>query len=135
MKAFQFKNQYYKVIEERGDFFYGENASGKVVCRLKSETTIEEIEALPKARKYYNKKRTEVKADPIQTWKNIALSVNDRWNSNSTWLLAQQAFSKVMANGNTFIQSLLDAMFIKERLSEKQAYYLAKYGVENGFLN
>ena len=37
--------------------------------------------------------------------------------------------------GNSFIQSLLDAMFVKERLSERQAYYLAKYGVENGYLN
>lgn len=134
MKTFQFKNQYYRIIEERGDFYYGENASGKIVCQLKSNITIEEIEALPKAKKYSSKKKAEVKADPVQAWKEMALSVNDQWNQNATWHLAAQAFAKVPANGNDFIQSLLDAMFIKGHLSEKQAYCLAKYGVENGYL-
>ena len=135
MKAFQLNNQYYEVTEERGSYVYGKSASGKVVCRPISEVTIEEIEAMPKAKKYYTKKKEVVKSDPVQIWKDIALSVNDQWNQNATWQLAEQSFSKVRANGDTFIQSLLDAMFMKGHLSEKQAYYLAKYGVENGYLN
>ena len=102
---------------------------------LKSEVVIEEIDALPKAKKYTTKKRSEVKTDPVQMWKNVALSVNDQWNQNATWQFAMQSFSKIDSKGNSFIQSLLDAMFVKERLSERQAYYLAKYGVENGYLN
>ena len=135
MRAFRFKNQYYEVTEERGSYVYGKNASGKIVCRPANEVTIEEIEDMPKAKKYYAKKKVEVKADPVQTWKEMALSVNDQWNQNTTWQLAAQAFSKVRANGDTFIQSLLDAMFVNGKLSEKQAYCLAKYGVENGYLN
>lgn len=135
MKAFQFKNQYYEVVEERGDYVYGKNISGKIHCMLKSEVVIEEIDALPKAKKYTKKKRSEVKTDPVQMWKDVALSVNDQWNQNATWQFAAQSFSKIDPKGNSFIQSLLDAMFVKERLSERQAYYLAKYGVENGYLN
>lgn len=135
MKAFQFKNQYYEVVEERGSYIYGKNASGKIHCMPKSEAVVEEIDALPKTKKYTTKKRAEVKVDPVETWKNIALSVNDQWNQNATWQLASQSFSKIDPKCNSFIQSLLDAMFVNERLSEKQAYYLAKYGVENGYLN
>lgn len=81
------------------------------------------------------KKPEPVKVDPINTWQDIAMSVNDKWNCNSTWKLAEQTFGRIDAKGNSFIESLLDSMFQKGRLSEKQAYYLAKYGIETGQLN
>ena len=71
----------------------------------------------------------------IQTWKRIALTVNDKINNNSTWKLAEKKFAEINPNGNNFIDSLLnDWMFGKGRLSEKQAYFLAKYGVETNQL-
>ena len=135
MKAFELNKKYYEVVEIRGSYIYGKDSAGKVKCVLNSSVEIVEVESFPKAKKYTSKKKAEVKADPIQTWKDIALSVNDKWNSNSTWKLAEQAFSKINAKGDKFIESLLDSMFMKDKLSEKQAYYLAKYGVENGYLN
>lgn len=135
MKAFELAKKYYEVVEIRGSYIYGKDSLGKVKCVLASTVQIVDVESLPKQKKYTSKKRVEVKTDPIQMWKDIALSVNDKWNSNSTWKLAEQAFSKVDAKGDKFIESLLDSMFFKDKLSEKQAYYLAKYGIENGYLN
>lgn len=66
----------------------------------------------------------------IQTWKSIALSVNDKWNRNSEWKLAEETFGKIDNQGNEFISSLLKSMFSFGRLSEKQAYFLAKFAVE-----
>lgn len=80
------------------------------------------------------RKKEDVKVDPIKTWQDIAMSVNNQWNDNSTWKLAEQAFGKLDAKDNAFIRSLLDSMFLKGRLSEKQAYFLAKFGVETGQL-
>jgi len=68
--------------------------------------------------------------DKIQNAKNILLSVNDRWNSNSTYKLACDIFGKVQSNGNDFIESLLNSFFTKNFLSEKQAYFLAKFTIE-----
>ena len=135
MKAFELNKKYYEVVEIRGNYIYGKDNGGKIKCVLNSSVEIVEIESLPKLKKYTTKKKVEVKVDPIQTWKDIALSVNDKWNSNSTWKLAEQKFSKINAKGNSFIESLLNSMFIKNRITEKQAYYLAKYGVENGYLD
>lgn len=135
MKAFELNKKNYEVVEIRGNYIYGKDNGGKIKCVLNSSVEIVEIESLPRLKKYTTKKKVEVKVDPIQTWKDIALSVNDKWNSNSTWKLAEQEFSKINAKGNSFIESLLDSMFMKDRLTEKQAYYLAKYGVENGYLN
>lgn len=80
-------------------------------------------------------KKEAVKVNPIIVWQNIAMSVNNKWNENSTWVLAEQVFGRLDAKGDAFIESLLDSMFQKNRLSEKQAYYLAKFGVETGQLN
>ena len=135
MKAINYKNNYYKVIEERGDFYYGEDAKGKVKAFLKKDVELLEIESMPKVKSFSRKKVAEKPSDPVQTWKEIALSVNDKWNSNSTWKLAEQTFGKMDAKGNSFIESLLDSMFSKGFLSEKQAYYLAKFGVETNQLN
>ncbi len=66
----------------------------------------------------------------IQSAKNILLSVNDRWNRNSTYKLACDIFGKLNTNGNTFIDSLLNSFFADNKLTEKQAFYLAKFAVE-----
>lgn len=79
-------------------------------------------------------KKMEEKSNPIKVWQDIAMSVNDKWNSNSTWILAEQVFGKLDCKKNNFIESLLESMFRKNRISEEQAYYLAKYGVESGQL-
>ncbi len=71
----------------------------------------------------------------IQTWKKIALSVNDKWNENTIWKLASDSFGTIDAQGNEFIESLLNWMFDKEHLSEKQAYFLAKFAVETDQLS
>lgn len=59
----------------------------------------------------------------------------DKRNNNSYWKLAENKLGKLNTNGNEFIESLLKSMFENGKLSEKQAYYLAKYGVESGQLN
>lgn len=135
MKAINYKNSYYKVIEERGDFYYGEDAKGKVKAFAKKDVEVVEVEALPKQKSFKVNKVAKKVVDPIQTWKEIALSVNNKWNENTTWKLAEQTFGKLNAKGDKFIESLLDWMFNKETLSEKQAYFLAKFGVETGQLN
>lgn len=135
MKAINYKNSYYKVIEERGNFYYGEDAKGKVKVFAKKDVEVVEMESLPKQKSYKPKKAVEKVIDPVQSWKNIALSVNNKWNENSTWKLAEQTFGKMSAKGDKFIESLLDCMFGKGMLSEKQAYFLAKFGVESGQLN
>lgn len=135
MKVINYKNSYYEVIEERGDFYYGQDAKGKVKSFLKKEVEVIEMESLPKQITYKSKKAVEKVADPVQTWKNIALSVNNKWNENTTWKLAEQTFGRMNANGDKFIESLLDYMFGKGRLTDKQAYFLAKFGVESGQLN
>lgn len=134
MKAINYKNTYYKIVEERGDFYYGEDAKGKVKAFAKKDVEVVEVESLPKAKSYKTKKVAEKPVDPIQVWKNIALSVNNKWNENSKWKLAEQTFGRMSANGNKFIESLLDWMFGKGVLSEKQAYSLAKFCVETGQL-
>jgi hypothetical protein len=78
---------------------------------------------------------TSDQKEKIQTWKKIALSVNDKWNSNSTWKLAKDCFGKIDSKGNDFIESLLNWMFDKGHLSEKQAYFLAKFAIETNQLS
>lgn len=134
MKAVLSNNNYFEITGERGDFFVCKDAKGKVKMFAKKDVKVEEIESMPKTRKF-NTKKVVVKADPIKTWQDIAMSVNNKWNENNTWKLAEQAFGRIDAKGDTFIQSLLDSMFTNGRLSEKQAYCLAKFGVESGQLN
>lgn len=135
MKAINYKNSYYEVTEERGNFYYGKDSKGKIKVFAKNDVEIIELDSLPKSKSYKTKKVSEKPVDPIQTWKDIALSVNDKWNQHTSWILAGQTFGKMNPMGNTFIESLLDAMFSKGHLTEKQAYYLAKFGVETNQLN
>ena len=134
MKTFPKNNKVYKITQERGDYYFGEDNRGKVECILKTQAEVVEMDSLPKAKKYYHKAAAPVKVDPVQTWKEIALSVNNKWNQNSTWQLAADKFGKLRTNGDAFIESLLNSMFNQGRLSDKQAYYLAKFGVESGQL-
>ena len=82
-------------------------------------------------------KREYTTAEKIQSWKEMLLSVNDKWNHNSTWKLVEQTFGTMKVEaGNEFINSLMDSLFgLNKRpcaLSEKQAYFLAKWAVETG---
>ena len=103
--------------------------SGRKVKEMAFNLTDKDGNTLKKkpAKKVVEKKME----DPVQTWKNIALSVNDRWNQNSLYKLAVSSFDKIRQGKDQFIDSLLDSFFNKGRLSEKQAYYLAKYYVEH----
>lgn len=69
-------------------------------------------------------------ASKIQSAKSIYLSVNEQWNRNTTYKLACSLLDKVETKGNEFIDSLLDSFYKKNSLSEKQAYFLAKFTVE-----
>jgi len=105
--------------------------NGLVKKEMAFNLTDENGESLKKA----PKKQTEEKgqltpAQIINSWKNVALSVNDKWNSNSTWKLAEDRFGSLDSKGNSFIDSLLTSMFSKNFLSEKQAFCLAKFAVE-----
>ena len=102
-----------KTFELTGECFITKDERGKVKMFLKKDVEVIEVECLQK--KTY--------------------SVNDKWNNNSYWKLAENKFGKLNTNGNEFIESLLKSMFENGKLSEKQAYYLAKYGVESGQLN
>lgn len=135
MKAINYKNSFYEIVEERGNFYFGKDAKCRVKCFVKNDVEVVEIEAMPKQKTCKIKKTTEKPVDAIQTWKNIALSVNNKWNENTTWELAEQTFGRMSAKGDKFIESLLDWMFGKGSLTEKQAYFLAKFGVETGQLN
>lgn len=133
MKAIKTTTGTYKVIEERRSFIYAE-VKGKVKVFSINDgeiVNVDSVEAAPKFRKISPRKK---EVNPIETWKDIALSVNNQWNNNTIWNLASESFGKLNANGNEFIESLLHSMFVKNKLSEKQAYYLAKFGVESGQL-
>lgn len=134
MKAIKSNNKTFELTGERGDYFITKDERGKVKMFLKKDVEVIEVECLQK-KTYKTKKSTSVNSDPVQTWQEIALSVNDQWNNNSYWKLAENKFGKLNTNGNEFIESLLKSMFENGKLSEKQAYYLAKYGVESGQLN
>lgn len=135
MKAFILKNDYFQITEERGAFLYGKNNAGKVACVEAQKAQVVEIESLPKPAYRRAKKAAAVKVDPVQTWKNIALCINNRWNDHTGYQLAIDSFGRVNAKGNEFIESLLRQMFADNRLTEAQAYHLAKFSVETGQLN
>lgn len=134
MRAIKLFSRIYEIIKEEGDFYYGKDKNGRVKLFPKESAIVIEIDKMPRSRSGRSNKSKACEENPIETWKNIALSVNDKWNSNSTWKLAEESFGKLNTNGNEFIESLLDSMFKRGRLSEKQAYYLAKYAVESGQL-
>lgn len=134
MKAINFKNEYYEITQQRGDFYYAKNSRGKVKVFATKDVEVIEIDQMPKTKVYKTKKSEPVKVDPILTWKDIALSINDKWNQNSTWKLAEQTIYNINAFDNEFIKSILMQAIKNDRISEKQAYCLAKYGVETGQL-
>jgi len=63
----------------------------------------------------------------------IFLSVNNRFNQNSTYNTACDIVAKINSNGSDFIESLKDSFFKYKKLSEKQAYFLAKEALKQGF--
>lgn len=88
----------------------------------------ESLKATPKA-----KKQTMTIADKIESTKQGLLDANTRYNQ-SLLDAYMSALNKVNTD-NQFINSLIDT-FAKAsigtgRISEKQAYYLAKFMVEN----
>lgn len=109
-----------------------ENGSkGKEMAfNLKNEAG-EPLKAMPKPRKA----RVLTTADKIQIWKKEVLKVNvhEMYNEDSLKLLDSMLSST--RDANDFQKSLVDqffkARFGKGRISEKQAYYIAKYIVEN----
>ncbi len=79
-------------------------------------------------------KNTQSISERIQSTKNSLLKVNDPYNSD----LADAYMSELdrhAREANEFISSLMDAfaraLVGRGRFSEKQAYYLAKWMVEN----
>lgn len=134
MKTFSENNRIYEIIETRGSFYYGKDNTGKIKVVATDSVDVVEMDALPKVSYRRTTKAKAVVVDPIQSWKEIALSVNNKFNQNSTWKLAEQSFGAMKSNGNEFIESLLHTMFAENHLSEKQAYCLAKFGVESNQL-
>lgn len=88
----------------------------------------ESLKATPKA-----KKQTMTIADKIESTKQGLLDANTRYNQ-SLLDAYMSAINKVETD-NQFINSLIDtfarAINGQGRISEKQAYYLAKFMVEN----
>jgi len=88
----------------------------------------ESLKATPKA-----KKQTMTIADKIESTKQGLLDANTRYNQSL--LDAYMSVLNKVNTDNQFINSLIDT-FAKAsvgtgRISEKQAYYLAKFMVEN----
>ena len=44
-------------------------------------------------------KKAPAKREPVKVWQDIGMSVNDKWNRNSTWKLAEQKFGHFDAKG------------------------------------
>ena len=76
-------------------------------------------------------KAKEAKTSQIE-FENMFLSVNDRMNQNSTYNTACRILGKLNTNGNDFLESLKTSFLKYNRLSEKQAYYLAKEAAKQG---
>lgn len=123
MKAINFKNQYYEVIEERGVFLYGKDNKGKIKVFAKSDVSIEEVEALPKAKCY---KKIAAKVSPY-SYNREKTAIIDM-AQNTPYSLTQ--FSN-HENATEIVKSIVNQARKKMDLSEKQAYVLAKFAEEN----
>lgn len=123
MKAINFKNQYYKVTEERGDFFYCEDNRGKTKVFLKADVVVEEIEALPKA-KTYRKVSSKVSSYSYDREKTAIITMAQ----DTPYSLTQ--FSE-HENATDIVKSIVSQARRKMNMSEKQAYVLAKFAEEN----
>ena len=90
----------------------------------------ESLKATPKA-----KKQTMTISDKIEATKQGLLDANTRYNQSL--LDAYMAALNRVETDNQFINSLIDtfarAINGQGRISEKQAFYLAKFMVENNF--
>lgn len=76
----------------------------------------------------------EKQAADIQEVKVILLSVNDKWNENTRYKLAQYMLGKVSTKGHEReeqMNSMIDQWF-NGRISEKQAYCMAWFMVTTG---
>lgn len=107
---------------------YGNGTVKKEMAFNLTDENGESLKATPKA-----KKQTMTIADKIESTKQGLLDANTRYNQSllDTYM---SALNKVNTD-NQFINSLIDT-FAKAsigtgRISEKQAYYLAKFMVEN----
>ena len=93
----------------------------------------ESLKAAPKAKA--KKPVTLTKEEKIQIWKKDIFLVNNRtlYNVTIVELCVNELTNK--RSDNEFYNSLIDtffkAYFGKTKVSEKQAYYLAKFIVEN----
>lgn len=79
----------------------------------------------------FNVKGNEAKNNE-QSLVEMFLSVNNKLNQNTTYNTACSVVSKINPNGSSFIESLKDSFFKYNRLSEKQAYFLAKEANKQG---
>jgi hypothetical protein len=116
----------YKIVNNK-TYLTFKGAAKNTFLSFDSVITLEGNEITPEM---FNVAGNE-KNNDIQTAKKIFLAVNNKWNENSSYNLACSILNKVNPNDNSFIESLLNSFFHKNFLSEKQAYCLAKYVVEN----
>lgn len=102
----------------------------EMAFNLKNEAG-EPLKAMPKPRKA----RVLTTAEKIQIWKENVLKVNEHEMYNEDSLKLLDSMLSSTRDANDFQKSLVDqffkARFGKGRISEKQAYYIAKYIVEN----
>lgn len=87
------------------------------------------IDGQPVVREMFQSSINDQKNFEIQKMKEIVLSVNDKMNRHTSYQLACSILEKINTD-NSFINSLVDSFF-NNRMSEKQAYCLAKFIIEN----
>lgn len=120
MKAFTIQNTTYQVTQERGQFIYGTDNSGKVKCVQVGTVEIVEIEALPKAKVYKSAgKSTSVSYDMTIS------KINQILHETTSGRVLR---SKLTGEVPEIVTSILNQADYKSgQISEKQVFVLAKF--------
>lgn len=92
---------------------------------------VETLDGNPITPEMFNVKGKEEKNN-TDTLVKIFLSVNNKMNENTTYNTACALVSKINSNGSEFIESLKNSFFKYNKLSEKQAFFLAKEATKQG---
>lgn len=87
------------------------------------------VDGQPIVREMFQSSINDQKNFEIKKMKEIVLSVNDKMNRHTSYQLACSILEKIDTD-NSFINSLVNSFF-DNRMSEKQAFFLAKFIVEN----
>lgn len=131
MKAVIENKKAYEVTGERGDFWICKDGKGKVRMFAKHLVEVSEVEKIdkPKYREASVKPRTDEQVrnheiNRIKEWLPALLE-----DSNGGMVFLQEV--KDASNANEMVNNIASYAMRAKRISEKQAYVVARFAVEN----